>query len=576
MRRAPSSHIVTWMPVDIAEEVSALVRETKRVERESETLYLELGRLFPRLSEEMRRSADRAEASIRDLGELESIGRSADGRAFIEDTKAFFRSLYARGSVFLKQVGESIERLGSLEEVIARVRADSEEMEIISLNAMTFALKSGNAGKAFSVITDELKRLASTTISLSEAITVAGRTLLDSFAGLESRFSELDRFQRDFFHSLYESIGKGYETIESSLSSASAFFASLLAEARLVREPVLRVMGEVQLQDVVRQSLQHVAISLGEAESASALDEAAERAFTAAVAELCEELIEDIALKIGSSAAAFSSDIEAVRGLVASCGSKRSEFLSEGGDRPGEIDAEAFTEGSERYLGLKREVLDMASRLSAQVKTLDANFKGLAALLTRFQNIVIASRIEVAKTRALAGVANTVTGMVELTGRIESDVESAMGMTKEFIKLSHGAIENYAASEEADGERLVSVLSALEAGIGNLQSRRTAIKGAIEGFDLYTADFISLVERAMSDMNGLRSLEEGLRAVGFRLVSLKEELRGGLSAQELEPEPERMRRMVERFTIFTHKKAAADIGNFNVEEGADSGEVTLF
>ncbi len=166
--------------------------------------------------------------------------------------------------------------------------------------------------------------------------------------------------------------------------------------------------------------------------------------------------------------------------------------------------------------------------------------------------------------------------MVALTGRIESDVESAMDMTKEFIKLSHGAVEDYAASEEADRERLLSVLSILEGGIGNLQSRRSSIRLAIEGFDLYTADFISLVERAISAMSGLGSLEEGLRAVGLRLGSLKDALRQGLSAEEIEPEPERMRRMVERFTIFTHKKAAADIGNFDVEEGIESGEVTLF
>ena len=34
--------------------------------------------------------------------------------------------------------------------------------------------------------------------------------------------------------------------------------------------------------------------------------------------------------------------------------------------------------------------------------------------------------------------------------------------------------------------------------------------------------------------------------------------------------------MVERFTIFTHKKTAGTIGRFAVEEGGEAGEVTLF
>jgi hypothetical protein len=564
------------MAIDIAEDVSALISETSRVERESETLYLELGRLFPQLSSEMERSADAAESSIRSLGELETIGRRMDGRSFIEESKAFFQSLYARDSSFLAKVTEGIERLSSLEGVIARVRADSEEMEIVSLNAMTFALKSGAAGKAFSVITDELKRISGTTIALSEGVTASGRILLESFARLRGSLSELDRFQRGFFRDLYDSIGKGYDEIETGLSSASAFFSSLLAEARRVREPVLQVMSEIQLQDIVRQSLQHVAISLAEARSAADSGEPRTGAFIAAVAELSGQLIADISGKIGASASAFGSDMDAIRELVGSCERKRSDFLAGGEGAFSKIDSESFIKGSSRYLELKRGVLSMASSLATQVKSLDDSFKGLAALLTRFQNIVVASRIEVAKTRALAGVATTVAGMVDLTSRIEADVEAAMDMTKEFIKLSQAAVGEFSSSESADGERLLSVLGVLGEGIKSLQERRDTIHSAVSSFALYTADFISLVDRARGDMKALRALETGLGAVGDRLNSLKESLRQGLGPDEIEPEPERMRRMVERFTIFTHKKAAADIGNFDVEEGTEAGEVTLF
>jgi hypothetical protein len=564
------------MAIDIAEEVAALIRETNRVERESEKLYLELGRLFPQLSAEMGKSGDAAELSIKSLGELESMGREVDGRSFVAEAKTFFQSLYSRDSAFLAKVTEGIERLSSLDQVISKVRADSEEMEIISLNAMTFALKSGAAGKAFSVITDELKRISGTTIALSEGVTASGRILLESFARLRSSLSEMDEFQRGFFHSLYESIGKGYDEIESGLSSASAFFSSLLAESRRVREPVLAVMGEIQLQDIVRQSLQHVAISLSEARSAAESGEGRVPAFIAAVAELSAELVADIARKIGTSASAFGTDMDAIRDLVESCERRRSDFLASGEGAFAKIDSDSFSRGSSRYLELKREVLTMASSLASQVKGLDDSFKGLAALLTRFQNIVVASRIEVAKTRALDGVATTVRGMVELTGRIEADVEAAMGMTKEFIKLSQGAVGDFASSEAADGARLVSVLEVLGAGIKRLQSRRDTIHEAVSSFELYTSGFIALVERARGDVSSLRALEEGLGAVGKSLRFLEESLRSGLGPDEIEPEPERMQRMVERFTIFTHKKAAADIGNFDVEEGTESGEVTLF
>jgi hypothetical protein len=569
------------MPIDVAAEVSDLILETNRVERDSEAIYLEMGRLFPMLAAEMERSAEAAELSLRGLAELESVGKRLGGRVFIEESKAFFQSLYAHDASFLAKITESIQRLASLEGLLGRVRADSEEMEIISLNAMTFALKSGTAGKAFSVITDELKRISGMTIGISERVTAAGRTLLEFFGRLRAALSELDAFQRSFFYSLYESIGKGYDDIEAGLSSATVFFSSLLDEARRVRGPVLEGMNEVQLQDIVRQSLEHVAISLAEARRASdsvGRDSVESRtaAFIAAVAELSEELIEDIAGKIGSSAAAFGSDMDAISALVGSCGNRRAEFLSSSEESFGKIDAEAFTRGSGRYLEQKRGVVSMASTLASQVKGLDESFKGLAALLARFQNIVVASRIEVAKTRALAGVSNTVDGMVELTGRIESDVDSATEMTKEFIALSHGAVEEFSSGEAADDAKLVSVLSALDEGIRALQSRRDTVLDAISSFSLCTPELKALVDRAVVDLGGLRELRDGLMAVGARLKGMKESLREGMAPGEIEPEPERMRRMVERFTIFTHKKAAADIGNFEVEEGTLAGEVTLF
>ncbi|MDP3176483.1 MAG: hypothetical protein Q8M76_01180 [Spirochaetaceae bacterium] len=133
------------MPNETADRVSELIAECSRVERESETVYLALGRLFPRLFEEMQRSADQAERSLKGFGTFleESAAerraeRRADGqdirdmRGFVQESSVFFRSMHERDKAFLSRINESIDHLGSLDSVILRVRLDSEEMEIIS------------------------------------------------------------------------------------------------------------------------------------------------------------------------------------------------------------------------------------------------------------------------------------------------------------------------------------------------------------------------------------------------------------------------------------------------------------
>ncbi|HET7839107.1 MAG TPA: hypothetical protein VFL04_05065, partial [Rectinemataceae bacterium] len=535
------------MRLDTAERIAHLIAETGRIEHESEGLYLTLGRLFPKLSDEMAKSAKNAEASLRNFDTLSSGDGTGSLRAmcsFAEGSGEFFESVHSRDSAFLTQINESIDRLGSLEGIIARVRSDSEEMEIISLNAMTVALKSGAAGKAFSVITDELKRLSGRTIALTEDVTERGRSLLEQFHRLQASVAELDAFQADFFKGIQKEMTEGFSEIEGSVNNAASFFRGLLEKARGVREPVTRVMQEVQLQDIVRQSLQHVVLSLQEAKSELAPDapesigglevedetperaDAANLAFVGAVAELSAGLIEDIMGKLDASIQSFAADMDVVRAVVGDCERQRSDFLVGSGASCEPMDTGAYTTGSLRYLSLKRAVIAMARRLSDQVKGLDASFKGLAQILSRFQTIVVASRIEVAKTTALGGVATTVGGMISLTDRIGVDVGEAMGTTKDFIRRASDAIGSYAAREGGEGDELTATLSKVESDMACLDQARVSVCAAIDGFSLYTKEFIGLVMEVRKSLDGLRALSARLVEARTELLSLLEYIRG--------------------------------------------------
>jgi hypothetical protein len=393
---------------------------------------------------------------------------------------------------------------------------------------------------------------------------------------------ELDQFQSGFFAELDTTLSGGLDSIERSAREAASSLGALHAKARGVKEPVTRVMQEVQHQDIVRQSLQHVGISLREALSASAEPGAAGApegeflAFVAAVAELSAALVDDVMAKLDSSASSFGEDMAAVREIVSVCERERSDFLIHASDSFKAVDSARFTEGSARYLERKRSAIGAARRLADQVKGLDESFKSLASLLSRFQTIVVASRIEVAKTRALVGVSTTVQGMIQLTDRIEADVGQAMETTKSFIKAASAAIGEYASADGGGDERLTSTLRRIEADIGCLDEARRSAREAVEGFSLYTADFITLTRESADLVGQLRALSARLGKVHADLGSLKDDIRVRLSPEELELHSDRLRSMVERFTIFTHKKAAGEIGRFDVEEGAAAGEITLF
>ncbi len=592
---------------DLEDRVGGLITAVNEIGTKSEGLYLAIGRLFPSIIAETGRSVELAEASLASFDAKHAGGRSIDDmKALVSDAATWFRALHDRDEAFLNRINESMERLASLDGLIKGVRADSEDMEIVSLNAMTVALKSGFAGKAFSVITDELKRLSAQTIGLTESITTRGQNLLGVFSTLRDAVGRLDRFQDEFFDRLETSLKDSFDRNRSELDGARELYSTLIAEARELRRPVQTIMQEVQHQDIVRQSLGHVVISLSEAEGAArrgkgdAAGEEEEVAYIASIARLSAQLLEDIVNKIDSSADAFGRNIDEVESKVGDIEGRRQAFAS----RPMEEAVRDASAETGRYMELKKAVTTTARRLADHVRSLDDSFKSLSTLLSRFKNIVVASRIEIAKNRALGGVSTTVAGMIELTGKIETDVSGAMGTTKNFTKVAEAAMAEYAddsteslRERSADLQRTLgdrgsasrlsglrrdaagisTVLARVRADLASLEEERRATRETIVRFALFTPEFLSYIgdaRRALADLQGLSARLGEARAELLTLEGLAVSAFGGTIDREIHSG--RLQEMIQRFTILTHKRAVGELGNFKVEEGRETGEITLF
>ena len=105
--------------------VSDLIDEVGRIERENEAAYLELGRIFPRLLEEMEHSAEKGERSFSALAAI-GLARSGEsserGQSYsLEGAKRFFLAVREQDSSFLAKINEGISRLDELEGVGAAV-----------------------------------------------------------------------------------------------------------------------------------------------------------------------------------------------------------------------------------------------------------------------------------------------------------------------------------------------------------------------------------------------------------------------------------------------------------------------
>jgi hypothetical protein len=124
---------------------------------------------------------------------------------------------------------------------------------------------------------------------------------------------------------------------------------------------------------------------------------------------------------------------------------------------------------------------------------------------------------------------------------------------------------------------IASTLERIEGDIADLRGQRRATSEAIEAFTLFTPEFLGYIEESRRELASLRRLSERLRGAKVELEGLGASLLESLGGKiDREIHGERLKAMIQRFTILTHKRAAGELGNFDVEDGVEVGEVTLF
>ncbi len=598
------------------DSIIGLVDRIDSIERETEDIYLRLGKVFHSIKMAVDASASSAEQTIAAVLSQHRGGLSADAAKrrsedYIDDAARYFKKTSDVERTFLDSVETGIRSLSALEEIIDRIRSDSEEMELVSLNAMTVALKSGAAGRAFSVITDELKRLSGRTIRHADNLSMAGSLLLERLDALKLTLDELSAAQSSFFDAAKRALEDGFVALDREVDDSARDLRELAESASRVRSPIADIMQEVQLQDIIRQSLDHVRLSLkaarpeaGPARSATsvaaALASAAvggradddisagffedispdeERAFLVEISRLSASLLDDVSSQVRASLERFRAGISGVNDVVSSVDSSRSAIVA--GRRS--IERDDFRDRTRAYMAAKEKAVLEASEISDSVRKLDERFKEMDAILARFKSIVTASRIETARNKALAIVANTVGGMMDLTERLASDVSSAGTVTRSFGKTFGAGMADYLFNASEGVETLKEEIASLEdEGNRIVESRRRLWETESE-FKPFSDDFMLSIGEASGSVERIDSLAGELEGMRDAIIAQVAEGDGPSaerpSSAGASIHSARLKSIVDRFTIFAHKQTAARVTRLDAgadESSAESGEVTLF
>ena len=175
-------------------QTSIILSQLKEISNVSGVEYLKLSNSFPILIRELdTNKSGLATNSINEFPEIKlKLEESIIKKNILRKTNLeFLNKLKLKNNNILKAFSEKIYLLDEVQNIILGIKEQSEEMEVISLNAMVVSIKSGKEGQAFSYITSNLKQTSLRLISQSNTLIEHSRKVQESIRKLQEEIQEL-------------------------------------------------------------------------------------------------------------------------------------------------------------------------------------------------------------------------------------------------------------------------------------------------------------------------------------------------------------------------------------------------
>ena len=570
-------------------DLNSLLNSVNEISRLSERYFMDLGNLFPSLlNKEISPSLKNLQGVIKTLGENNAKSVATENELFggMED----------KYSPLFEELNKKIETLDELDKFIAGVKEDSEQMELIALNAMVISIKSGEKGQAFSRITENLQRLSNDMFQYSDQLLNEEKLLIGHIKNLKDIFSGILDSQKTV--SSQGSAGtSGIDSIISSITEPLSFMDSSLES---IYPPIQKAMENLQLQDIIRQGLDHVKACLQEVktspEIAGSDAELDSICFNIALYELCVDVLNDIIDYFTKGFDNFDQNWGKVTSKLKNIETQKNDFTTrflsiESGSKENitvrlDVVIDQFKKlinEFNNYHLVQKDLLHVTQSITEKARTMFSVFENLRPVMSRLHHVRILQQIEVAKNEAIKQVKDSVTDMDNLINASNKSLDLMEKLLSMFIRESSVLLDSFTDSITLDNQKMLTLRKNKTSYFDELQKSQTSLSSIISNFEVFPEGFEAKCKMVNTDLSGLSELKAKLEQCRDSLAARKDELsekRSILLKQKnldgWDIKNSNFSEIINHFTITAHKEAAGKIGGFEIEHGAEQGEITFF
>lgn len=583
----------------MASDTREIYKQLKYISDESEKEFLELSETFPVLIQEIDAtgSSGHSNAAFSEFSHIQADLQQLlkQQEALLSKNIEFLNNIRTKNGALFSNFSENMGLLDDVQKIILGIKDGSEEMEVISLNAMVVSIHSGKAGQAFSYITSNLKEMSLRLITQSESLFACRTSIQESLTEFQNQIQATDSVNEDSERKITDS----NEGMLEASNRITDKLGTIIDRAKEVKMPIIKAMEGIQMQDIIRQSLDDVLIAVNKItepdENAEPHARLEQYTANSQLAMLCSRCLSRIKEKLDDSIKVFSENQQNANEMLSEINSTVESFTSQDEHSDNELgqlkkrmteaveDFDRFSVLFKSYQNIQNQVMQAVDSIQHDVINMSKVFSGFMPITTMLNYVAIAQRIEVARNEAIASIKDTVEHMSNIINDTKDDVETAQRKLSDFTEAVNQAIGRFMEQSVHDkinfnivDEQKASYADALDAAYDKLST-------SVREVTVYTPEFFKSYNRINELIDKLKKLSDKLASsitsVEEMLVYNDEkctELSAEYGLEGIEIQNQEILDFIGHFTITEDKLEAGNIAGVDVSDGTEAGDITLF
>ncbi|MBP5328925.1 MAG: hypothetical protein J6Y75_03420 [Spirochaetaceae bacterium] len=584
------------------QQVDRIIENLKAISEQSGKEFLDLSSNFPVLVSELefaKKSDFTGEVDYKlakfikiEEGLKNAIAKQND---LLERNRQIINNFSMRNRELASSSSESMDILKNMNDLIVKIKDESNEMELISLNAMVVSIKSGQKGQAFSYITSNLKQLSLKLISQADTLIMNEQNINNSIVRLKETIRDVEEISKKT-DSITNSDKKGISEIISEIMEQLKHMLSSASEARA---PIIKAMECIQMQDIIRQSLDDVILTLTRIKDPATcttteakLDQCC---FNEQLSQLSVELLGNINTQLLKSIKIFKRNRDEINRILSEVESERRHFIDSNlkNDPNKESlqnciertskDFSTFANIFSSYQQAQSNVLEKSNDIYHAVQRIQICFNEFFPIITNLQYVAISQRIEVARNSVISSIQSTVDYMTKLIAQTDENVQKAQDILQDFITNNTKQTKKFSKDASMDRKFFSKINKEKLSFLTTLKKLQNSFVEAVNDFTVYSESFMSsysTIENAIFNLEELsqklETEQSSLRHVKSDAFKTKEKLMAENGITSWEIKNHSFIDFIKQFTVISDKIAVGNLTGVEVENGVESGEITFF